>query len=188
MRHTDLILGLAVFAGCAGALARPPAWERAVFAPELAVLPLPMPAFTIPEFECAPPDGWLPLGTGQLDAMRGGFTTPQGLQITLGIERMISVNGNLVARTQYGLDALAGGASSAARGALTLIQNGPGNTYNATMDPAVFGATVIQNSLNDQTIRNQTVINATVNSASLLQALNFQDSLGQALHGALRPH
>ena len=47
---------------------------------------------------------------------------------------------------------------------------------------------IIQNTLNDQTIRSQTIINASVNSATLMQSLNFNDSLGQAIRNAIGSH
>jgi hypothetical protein len=48
----------------------------------------------------------------------------------------------------------------------------------------VLGGTVIQNSLNDQLISNQTIINASVNARGLLQTMNFQSSLANALNTA----
>jgi hypothetical protein len=119
--------------------------------------------------------------------MRGGFSLPSGLQLTLGIERLVSINGNVVARTSFdisNLGQLSEMQLKQTRDALSsvkLIQNGSANIYHAGDSAGVVGGVVIQNTLNDQLIRSQTVINATVNSASLLKNLNFQGSLNDAL-------
>lgn len=137
------------------------------------------------------PDGWGAVDGGELDDLRGGFISPSGLVISLGIERLVSINGALVARTSFELPAagsIAGDAAEAARDALNnggLIQNGPGNIA-PVLSADALGAIVIQNTLNDQTIRSQTIINASVNSATLMQSLNFNDSVGQAIRDAVR--
>jgi hypothetical protein len=137
-------------------------------------------------------DGWQAVDGERLSGMRGGFTLPGGLVVSLGLERLVSINGEVVARTSFALPTTgaAGDVAAAARDALGggLIQNGPGNISLATMAPEALGATIIQNTLNDQTIRSQTIINASVNSATLMQSLNFNDSLGQAIRNAIGSH
>lgn len=127
-----------------------------------------------------------------LDAARGGFITPDGLVVTLGLERLVSINGNVVERTQMQLGdigKLARGEAALSRealGELRLIQNGDVRTLAGNADN-LLGGTVIQNSLNDQLINNQTSINATVNTAGMLRALNFGTSLNNALSTAVAP-
>ena len=127
-----------------------------------------------------------------LDATRGGFVTPAGLVVTLGLERLVSINGNVVERTELQLGdigKLASGEqaiSGDALGQLRLIQNGdvralPGDAST------LLGGTLIQNTLNDQLIKNQTSITATVNTAGMLRALNFGTSLNNALSTAVAP-
>lgn len=200
MNKNQVSLLLALVAGAAQvhAGARPD-WEQALaLQPMLAASADPVavapPAFALPEVEVAPPDGWHAVGGGALDGMRGGFTFGDGLIVGLGLERLVSINGELVASTRFelgDLSGLGGDAAEAARSALNqggLIQNGPGNVAPSVLSPDALGATVIQNTLNDQTIRSQTIINATVNSATLMQSLNFNDSVGQAIRDAVRPH
>jgi hypothetical protein len=43
---------------------------------------------------------------------------------------------------------------------------------------------VIQNSLNNQVINNATIINASVEARGMLQSLNFQNTLSNALNTA----
>jgi hypothetical protein len=147
----------------------------------------------LPEQAAADPaDGWLPLPDHALEQARGGFDLGNGLLVSLGVERLISINGNLVASSNFsiadvtklsGAEALRAGAALAA---LTLVQNGPGNVFlPGGMDQA--GALVIQNSANDQLIRSQTTISTTVNSLSLLKTLQFEGALRDALSNVVGP-
>ena len=127
-----------------------------------------------------------------LDQARGGFLTGDGLMVNLGLERLVSINGNVVERTELQLGdigKLARGEatlSTQALGELRLIQNGDVRTMAGNAQN-LLGGTIIQNSLNDQVIRNQTSINATVNTAGMLRALNFGTSLNNALTTAVAP-
>lgn len=120
---------------------------------------------------------------------RGGFVTDNGLAVTLGIERIVTINGNLAERSELNLGDLGRltsgqstlSADTAAQ--VRLIQNG-GGTFNVQMGDTTLGGTVIQNSLNNQLINNQTIINASVNARGLLQTMNFQSSLANALNTA----
>ena len=124
-----------------------------------------------------------------LDAYRGGFIDPSGLAVSLGIERIVTVNGNIAAtsRINFGdLGSLASGRttlSPEAASQLNLIQNG-GGALNVQFGPSVLGGTVIQNSLNNQLINNATIINANVDTRGLLQAMNFQSTLSNAINTA----
>jgi hypothetical protein len=125
-----------------------------------------------------------------LDEFRGGFETVTGLAVSLGIERIVTINGNVAERSQLELGDLGSLTSGATRlsadaaGRLNLIQNGHGS-YNVQLGPSMLGGTVIQNSLNDQLINNQTIINASVNARGLLQSMNFQSTLNNALNTAV---
>jgi hypothetical protein len=132
-------------------------------------------------------DGWTPVDAGLLAATRGGFKFGSGLEVSLGIERLVSINGSVVARTSFevaDLGTLSAGQAEQARVALSavkLIQNGNHNVYAPALSAQTLGGTVIQNSLNDQAIGSQTVISASVNSLELLKALNLQGTLREAV-------
>jgi hypothetical protein len=132
-------------------------------------------------------DDWVAVNDSQLEAMRGGFTTPSGLAVSLGIDRLVSINGDVVARTSFDIADLTHMSEEQARltrdalSSVKLVQNGSDNIYQAGESSRVIGGVVIQNTLNDQLIRSETVISSTVNSASLLKSLNFQASLSDAL-------
>jgi hypothetical protein len=144
------------------------------------------------EVVCAAPDGWNRVDTATLDQMRGGFTTPEGLAISLGIERMVSLNGEVVSRTNFQIANMGNISADEARqardalGAVQLVQNGPNNF--AAGAALAAGGTFVQNTLNGQTIQSQTIINSSVNSMSLLKDLNFQGGLRDALIRAIGVH
>jgi hypothetical protein len=125
-----------------------------------------------------------------LDSLRGGFTTDTGLSVTLGLERLVTINGNLVDQSQINfgdLGKLTSGQATLspdAVGQLRLIQNGVGNNLSVNLGQNVLGGTVIQNTLNDQLINNQTIINASVNARGMLQTMNFGSTLANALNTA----
>ena len=129
------------------------------------------------------------VASSTLDDYRGGFVTDNGLAVTLGIERIVTINGNVAERSQLDLGDL--GRLTSGQSSLTadtanqvrLIQNG-GGTFNVQMGDSTLGGTVIQNSLSNQLINNQTIINASVNARGMLQAMNFQSSLSNALNTA----
>ena len=130
---------------------------------------------------------WAPIDEAHLARTRGGFRTPSGLEMTLGIERLVSINGDIVARTRFDISDLnrlsetSMRQTSDALSSVKLIQNGGDNIYQPGDAARAVGAVVIQNTLNDQLIRSQTLISSTVNSAGLLKTLNFQSSLSDAL-------
>lgn len=127
-----------------------------------------------------------PVDAATLDAARGGFETPGGLSLALGIERVVSVNGEVLSRSSIAIPDLSAMTADQARlahealGSARLIQLGGGNI--AGTDTGLGnGATLVQNTLNDQTIRAATVITSTVNSMSLLKDLNFHSTIRDAL-------
>jgi len=123
-----------------------------------------------------------------LDNCRGGFTTPAGLSVTLGIERIVTVDGHVAARSELqlgDLGRLAAGASPPP--ALSAVQAalGPDGGGLTVRLGAAANATVIQNSLDGQAIANMTIIHATVGTQGMLQAMHFQATLANALNAAV---
>ncbi len=137
------------------------------------------------------------LDAESLDDVRGGFDLEgSNLKFSFGIERAVFINGELVAHTVLNLRDLqwtvgGGGAATlqlpagAAVDAVSVIQNGGGNSFAAQVNPNLVG-TVIQNTLNDQKIQNVTTINAAVNSAQLLHSISVQSAVQNGLVNSLR--
>jgi hypothetical protein len=125
-----------------------------------------------------------------LDDIRGGFAYGDDLLVTLGIDRLIKINGNVVEQSTLQLGDVGKLASGEARLAgdslqgTRLIQNGQAQLASGIASGAL-GGTVIQNTLNDQMISNQTTIRASVNNAGVVQAMNFNATLNQALNSAV---
>lgn len=141
-----------------------------------------------------PADDWVAVDDSRLaDARGGGLDAGNGLILSLGVERLVSINGNVVASSNFSISdvgKLAAGDSrlgGEAVAALTLVQNGVGNEFAPALTGQAAGALVIQNSASDQLIRSQTTISTVVNSLSLLKNLNFEGGLRDALSNAVRP-
>lgn len=133
-----------------------------------------------------PAGDWAPVDEATLDAHRGGFETPGGLAISLGIERVVSVNGEVLSRTNVAIPDVATMNADQlmqardALGTARLIQIGGGNI--APDDFALgSGATLVQNSLDHQAIMAQTTITSTVNSMALIKDLNFHSTIRDAI-------
>jgi hypothetical protein len=135
------------------------------------------------------PSGWpeIKLSDARLDEMRGGFDVAPGLEVAFGIERMVFVNGELVATTTFNIPNVAQITGPQAQmlanalGTTTLVQNGPGNSFQPSAGPASAAATIVQNTLNNQDIKALTTINATVNTLGAYKALNLQSTLDRAI-------
>jgi hypothetical protein len=115
-----------------------------------------------------PADNWNAVDDSQLEQARGGFDLGNGMLVSLGVERLVSINDTVVSHTRFSFpdvtqlsDAQARQASDALAGVL------------------------VQNSLNDQAIRSQTTIDTTVANLQLLKAVNFESGLRDALRGAV---
>ena len=124
--------------------------------------------------------GQRPVSEEVLDRMRGGFQSdPNGPMMSFGIQRSVYINGQRVNSTVLTIPDLLQ-LTTNSRNVFTLVQNGAGNTM--TTHPSSLPAlmTVIQNSLDHQTIQNQTVINATVAALGVSRALALGSAVSQA--------
>jgi hypothetical protein len=138
-----------------------------------------------------PLTAWPVASDDRLDAIRGGFDIGGGLLASFGIERAVYINGNLVSGTGVSIPDIGrmtvaqADALAAATGTVSVIQNGPGNSFDPSMLNHTTAATVIQNSLDNQNIQSLTTINAAVNSLNTFRNLNLQESLQAGLVGSL---
>ena len=141
----------------------------------------------------ASPLGWTPVDSATLATLRGRFTVAGGLQVSLGIERLVTINGEVVSRTSLHLTDLGrmnaeqARETGAALSAVKLIQNGSDNIYTAGFSNDTLSGTVIQNSLSGQRIESSTIINSTVNSIGLLTTMNFSGNVSDAIARAAGP-
>lgn len=138
---------------------------------------------------------WVAVETHLLDDLRGGFDTSLHLTLSFGIERAVYLNGALVTTTSFNLPAMrgsgidAGSANNSVPASLppssvAILQNGPGNNFSTGASSLPIAGTVIQNTLNNQSIQSLTTINASANSLQLLRANTFQNLLKDSIsHG-----
>jgi hypothetical protein len=115
-----------------------------------------------------PTDDWNAVDDSRLELARGGFDLGNGMLVSLGVERLVSINGTVVASTHFSIPDM------------TQL-----SAADALMASDTMAAVLVQNSLNDQAIRTQTTINTTVANLALLKAVNFESSLRDALSGAV---
>ena len=125
---------------------------------------------------------WAPLAAPVADHVladaRGGFDTGNGLLVSLAVDRVLSLNGNVIDSGQLST-------TDAARSTFQIARIGEGSALVQAAQP--LAGLLLQNSANDQLIRSQTTIDATVNSLSILKDMNFGDSLRQSLSTAILP-
>jgi hypothetical protein len=130
----------------------------------------------------AGPEDWTAVDSETLDGARGGFQAAGGLNLQLGIERVISINGDVMSRTNVSIADVANMNASQmlmareALGSAQLIQMGVNNFAPGDLG-LPNGATLIQNSLNNQAIQTHTTITSTVNSMALMKDLNFHSTI-----------
>lgn len=160
--------------------------------------------------QAAPPTQvWHAVSDRTLEKQRGGFFFGGDLAVSFGISRSVSINGVLVTETVLNLSRLTditpewAVALREVLQSLTLVQNGPGNTFVAGPVPgtsatgagtstnaaplttttaiSVTGGTVIQNTLDNQQILQQTIINASTNSLGMLRLSTLHSTLSESI-------
>jgi hypothetical protein len=133
---------------------------------------------------------WTTAGDAVLAQMRGGFALAPGLMVSFGIVRTVRIDGDIVSHTRVHVEDLRSITADQARqiaqqvGSVTLVQNGAGNTVQlpaAQLAPGI----VVQNTENNRRLQAVTELNATSNGMGLLQGINRNQALGDALKGAL---
>lgn len=121
-----------------------------------------------PAMAQGPPPGWTPAPEAQLEQARGGFESGNGLLVALGVERLVEVNGVIIARNRVELADMA-------------------RLAGAPEAQAALAPLLVQNSANGQLIRSLTTIDLTVNALSTLKSLNLEGNLRQALSNVIVP-
>jgi hypothetical protein len=108
--------------------------------------------------------------SAELGALRAGIdvaTRGGRLRIDIGITRGVAVNEHVVA------------VSSEARA--LIVQVGPGNSAPPASSFAAGALpTIVQNTLDNQTLKTFTVVNASVNSLSILNGLRLAEMMARA--------
>lgn len=160
--------------------------------------------------QAAPPSAdkvWMTVGDQTLDSLRGGFSMGEGVLVSFGITRAVFINGALITETTLNVGRMPDLTPAQATQmslqlkTLSLVQNGPGNTFApgsspTTGSPIAAGPTVItvagttagtiiQNSLSNQQISYQTIVNANSNGLGMVRSLNLHDTLTEAIQQSI---
>jgi hypothetical protein len=131
---------------------------------------------------------WKPVSQARLGAARGGFSTAGGLELSLGIERTVSINGVLSVRSSFyiaDLRSIGKTQAEALTKALSETNLSQSGRLNSAAAQGLLPGTFVQNSLNDQAIETRTVISTAVNSAGMMKEINFMSSVRDASINAL---
>ncbi|MEW5755855.1 MAG: hypothetical protein AB1810_06080 [Pseudomonadota bacterium] len=114
-----------------------------------------------------------PLDESELAQIRGGFVTADGLEISVGVERLLYVNGEIQVQRSFDLSGLGGAAVPSSNDLSTmlggLVQRGDGNTASEELMAMVAAGVLnlVQNSLDNQAIQNITHLNIRVENFAL---------------------
>lgn len=133
---------------------------------------------------------WTTTGDDLLAEMRGGFALPGGLMVSFGIVRTVRIDGEVVSHTTLQIPDVRGITADQARhlgqqaAGLAVVQRGAGNVLHLPTGAVVPGI-VIQNSENNRTLQAVTEITASTNTLRMLQTMNVNQTLSDALKGGL---
>lgn len=129
----------------------------------------------------------------ELEIIRGGFVSNDGLEITFGIEKTVFVNGVLQAINTLNIQDWNSKQSQTLSdqvlaNMVILRQNGDNNSLVPNLVANSQGGlfTYIQNSLDNTVIKNVTQISATVNSLNMFRDMNLKSLMNQQLINAVK--
>jgi hypothetical protein len=131
---------------------------------------------------------WSASADGVLASMRGGFALPDGLMVSFGIVRTVTIDGQVVSQTALNIPDLRSITVEQARqlgaSGLQIVQNGPGNSVQLPQG-AMLPGLVVQNSESNRRLQALTEITAGTNTLRALQGMNLNQTLSDALKGGV---
>ena len=125
---------------------------------------------------------WAPIDPARLLDMRGGMKLASGLSLSFGIERLVYVNGELVASANINVPDISRMTTEQAQALADInrgmvVQVGKGNRFDAG---GANGGLVIQNALDGQDIQSLTTLSVSTDTLGMLQQINAFDALRNA--------
>ncbi|MEO6518197.1 MAG: hypothetical protein ABIO17_04275 [Pseudoxanthomonas sp.] len=126
---------------------------------------------------------WVRVDPARLAGMRGGMQLPSGLSLSFGIDRVVYVNGDLVAATRVNVPDISHMTSEQAAALVSLnqgmvVQIG---ARNVVTPGTASNGLVIQNTLDNQDIRALTTLQVGADTLGMLQEINSYDALRNAM-------
>lgn len=128
---------------------------------------------------------WTPIDTARLDGMRGGFVVPSGFVVSFGIERVVSVNGEVVASTQLRIPDIARITADQAQLLAGLRDSQVVQVGTGTVVAGGTHGLVIQNALDGQTISARTSLDVSLNTLQLHRDSLLGAAITRAVIGGL---
>lgn len=123
----------------------------------------------------------------ELDSMRGGYVTDNGVAILFGIQQAVFTDGRLQAVTpQLVLSATGQAVSPSSLARFQALFGGGTGTIQTGSTVVVLPQTIIQNTLDGRTIDAVTVINAAALNLSRIRSMNISSLLTGQLIQSLR--
>jgi len=123
----------------------------------------------------------------ELDGMRGGYVTNDGLEVLFGIQQAVFVDSRLQAVSpQLVLSATGQAVSPSSLERFQTITGAGTGTIQAGSSSIVLPQTIIQNALNGVSIDAVTVINTAVMNLSVVRSMNISSMLTGQLIQTLR--
>lgn len=126
-------------------------------------------------------DSWAAVSSEELDELRGGFLTDNGLRIGFAFESVVRVNGELQARTVLDMPSFAIGAGRSNRPA-------SGATLSAQLPQNLSSNlnTLVQNSLDNQVIQHSKILNIEISGIGALRGTGFRSRVNTQVIDTLR--
>lgn len=131
---------------------------------------------------------WTPVDPARLEALRGGFVVPSGLVVAFGIERVVSVNGQVVASTQLRIPDLARITGDEAAALAALRDSQVVHVGAGTLVSGDTGGLVIQNAVDGQAISARTSLDVGVNTLPLFRDAQLAATITNAVVAGLPSH
>ncbi len=134
-----------------------------------------------------------PLTDAELASLRGGFITSKGIEITIGYEQLVYMDNHLQSALAFDLSGVVNATKKQLSGLDQLFQlnvlqrQGPAADAPPALANQRHGLlNLIQNSMNDKSIRNMNVLDVGIKNAGLFQSRGMSQLLEHQLTHALR--
>jgi hypothetical protein len=126
---------------------------------------------------------WRPVDVERLEGMRGGFVVPQGFVVSFGIERVVSINGDVVAATSLRIPDIARLTAEQARELASLRDSQVVTVGAGTLVSGGTAGLVIQNAVDGQSISARTSLDVSLNTLQLYRDTQLGTAITSALIG-----
>jgi hypothetical protein len=126
---------------------------------------------------------WKPVDPSRLADMRGGFVGPAGFTVSFGIERVVSINGEIVASTSLRIPDIARITAEQAQMLAALRDSQVVQVDGGTIVSGGTAGLLIQNAADGQTISARTSLDVSLNTLQLYRDNQLNAAITSAVIG-----